>query len=152
MHLQSALCVGVDINGPSLGPGIHGVRADAAYLPFRSGMADVVTARGLLHHVDDVETVIGELARLVAADGWLFISEGTQLDDDTFADMNRELQAAGIPTERHPGFEPDRLAQWISATGLSVARMIIGGEATFATPPFVSRTYSTPRLLIGARR
>jgi SAM-dependent methyltransferase len=151
-YLQKALYVGVDIDGPSLGAGVNGVRADAANLPFRNGMADVVAAKGLLHHVDNVKTVVGEMARVVATDGWMFISDGTRLSDDSFAEMNRELRAAGLPTERHPGFEPGRLAKMIADAGLSVSRMILEGEATFATPPFVSRTYSTQRLLIGAHR
>lgn len=152
VRLRSAFFIGVDLDTSNIGAGVHGVGADAAHLPFRDRIADVVTSKGLLHHVDDVEMVINEMARVVASGGWLFISEATRFPDAVFAEMNRELQAAGLPTERHPGFDPDRLAQWIAQTGLSVARVITDGVATFATPPYVSRTYSTTRVLIAAHR
>lgn len=152
VQLRSTFFVGVDIDPSNIGPRVYGVGADAAHLPFRDRIADVMTAKGLLHHVEEVELVLNEMARVVASDGWLFISEATRFTDVDFADMNRELLAAGLPTERHPGFDPDRLAQWVSHAGLSVARVITDGVATFATPPFVSRTYSTTRVLVAAHR
>ena len=57
MHLQSPMDIGVDINEPNLGPGVHGVCADAADLPFRGGVADVVTVRGLQRGIVDTPKI-----------------------------------------------------------------------------------------------
>ena len=153
-RLRPGVCVGVDVYLPDteLGGGILGLRADAGRLPLRDRCATVVTARGLLHHVHEIEAVLVELARVVAPEGWLFVVEATRFDDETFAAMNRELEEAGHPPEPHPGIEPERLMGVLSGCGLSIARHMLSGEWTLATPPFVSRVYSVPKVLVAARR
>jgi len=50
------------------------VQADLTALPFDDGCFGTILCPGMLHIFDDVEGVTGELARVTAADGHLFMS------------------------------------------------------------------------------
>jgi len=65
---RAARVVGTDLSGHMLGLNPHPgrVQASATALPFADRAFDVVFAANLLHHVDDVPGVLGELARCSA--------------------------------------------------------------------------------------
>lgn len=150
-RLKPDLAVGLDIELGGTENGIVRICGDAGRSPIRTGTAGVVACNALLHHVDHPASVITEISRMISSGGWLFIAEGSRLVDSDFAQMNRELREAGLPVERHAGFEADRLTRWVEDSGMSVVRLEMDGESTFATPPFVSRAFTVPRLLIAAR-
>lgn len=73
------LLLGIDISEGALHHalklGYTGLRADLHNLPLISECADLVTANAVLHHVDCMETVLKEAARLVKPGGLLVTDE-----------------------------------------------------------------------------
>jgi ubiquinone/menaquinone biosynthesis C-methylase UbiE len=55
--------------------GLLPVVADAENLPLAAGAVDAVVMHGVLHHLPDVDRAIGEADRVLAAGGWLLVSE-----------------------------------------------------------------------------
>ena len=58
-----------------LGGNIQVCQADAAHLPIGPGSVDLVVCHQLLHHCSDPVSVLTELRRVLAPDGWLLVSE-----------------------------------------------------------------------------
>jgi 2-polyprenyl-3-methyl-5-hydroxy-6-metoxy-1,4-benzoquinol methylase len=89
--------------------------ADAAALPFRDGAFDVVAVHDGLHHLDDPEAAIAEMAR-VARDGVLILEPAraalTRLA--VRAGLAEEVEEAGNRVQRLAG--PD-VAQTLRAAG-----------------------------------
>lgn len=56
--------------------------------PLKSGIADLVTANALLHHIDDVEKVLAECARLVKPGGMLITDEDPILSQTAFSGLS----------------------------------------------------------------
>ncbi|MFC9894815.1 class I SAM-dependent methyltransferase [Nocardia sp. NPDC127579] len=50
-------------------PGVHGVRADAARMPFEDNTFDVLTARHMLYHVPEPATALAEFRRTTKPGG-----------------------------------------------------------------------------------
>lgn len=77
------LLVGVDVAAGSLemaaGLGYAAVLADAADVPLRSGIADIVAINASLHHCEDMAAVLREAARLLKPDGVLITDHDPQL-------------------------------------------------------------------------
>ncbi len=77
------LLVGVDVAAGSLelaaGVGYVAVLADAAKVPIRSGVADIVAINASLHHCEDMAAVLREGARLVKPGGLLITDHDPQL-------------------------------------------------------------------------
>lgn len=75
--------IGVDVAPGSLKfAAQHGyttVLADANHLPFKSGIADVVTLNAALHHTDNMASTLKEAARLVKPGGVLITDHDPQL-------------------------------------------------------------------------
>jgi ubiquinone/menaquinone biosynthesis C-methylase UbiE len=75
------------------------VQADATRLPFASGSFDVVVARGVLHHLPDVEAALREWRRVLADDGAVvLVSEPTRTVERHGAVLVRGL----LPLLRRP--------------------------------------------------
>lgn len=74
--------IGVDVAPKSLELagklGYTPVLADANNLPFKSGIADVVTLNATLHHCENMESVLKEAARLVKPGGVLVTDHDSQ--------------------------------------------------------------------------
>lgn len=128
------------------------VCADALGLPFRSSSCDLVVVRAVLHHLVPTGEALGELARVLRPSGRARITDGVALDPGEAAELDAELQAAGLPPEPIHGFDLDELTSEVERAGLGVVDLRIGGRATFATPPFVSRTYAAERFTLIAER
>lgn len=75
--------IGVDVAPESLNfaarQGYTPVLADANNLPFKSGVADIVTLNATLHHTDNMAAVLREAARLVKLGGVLITDHDPQL-------------------------------------------------------------------------
>jgi len=74
--------IGVDVAKTSLTfaekSGYIGVLADAHHLPFKSGVADIVTLNAALHHCENMDSVLKEAARLVKPGGRLITDHDPQ--------------------------------------------------------------------------
>jgi ubiquinone/menaquinone biosynthesis C-methylase UbiE len=77
------MLIGVDVAPGSLKiaakQGYIPVLADAHSLPFKSGIADLVTLNAALHHCDDMQQVLVEAGRLVKPGGVLITDHDPQL-------------------------------------------------------------------------
>ncbi|MEM1395492.1 MAG: class I SAM-dependent methyltransferase [Cyanobacteria bacterium P01_D01_bin.116] len=76
------LLIGVDISLGALKMarevGYTPILADAHYLPFVDGFADIVVANATVHHCDDMGRILAEAARLVRPGGLLFTDQDPQ--------------------------------------------------------------------------
>lgn len=76
------LLVGVDVAPKALEiakrQGYTPVLADANNLPFKSGMADIVSLNATLHHTENMDSVLKEAARLVKPGGVLITDHDPQ--------------------------------------------------------------------------
>jgi hypothetical protein len=93
-----------------------------------------------------------ELARVLRPNGLVRIADGVALPPDEAAALDKELRAAGLPPEPIYGFDLDELRAFATEAGLEVVDVRTRGRSTFATPPFVSRTYSSERFILTAQR
>lgn len=77
------LLVGIDVAAGALEMaaknGYVSVLADAAHVPLRSEVADIVAINASLHHCDDMAAVLREAARLVKPGGMLITDHDPQL-------------------------------------------------------------------------
>ncbi len=126
--------------------------ADALALPIRSSTCDQLIVESVLHHLVPTDDALRELARVLTPAGRLHITDGVALSPDEAATLDAELRAAGHPTEPVYGFDLDELTVMAAGAGLSVVDIQPNGRSTFATPPFVSRTYSTERFTLIAEQ
>lgn len=130
---------------------VHTVGGDVTSLPFVRSSFDLVTIRMLLHHLDPVQvaSAVVEATRVLAADGVIVVEDGERLAESDAAAMNTELGEAGIEPEPQPGIEVNTVTDEFRRLGFSTT-VTYAGEATFASPPFVSRRYVSQRFFVVA--
>ena len=101
-HICGYRHVGVDLMASGLEParrhGVLPVRGDATALPLRSGCADVVVAGEIFEHVRDLDSVVGEIARVLRPGGLVVA--------DTISDGVRARLEMVTVGERVPGGPP----------------------------------------------
>jgi len=82
LQAKPKMLIGVDVAPKSLElasqQGYTGVLADANNLPFKSGIADIVTLNATLHHTENMDSVLKEAARLVKPGGVLITDHDPQ--------------------------------------------------------------------------
>ena len=125
---------------------------DCLNVPLAASSADVLMFRGLLHHVEEVALALAEVQRLLGEGGFLLVQDGKRMPALLFEEMNEALSRSGLPREVHPGFDVQDLSEELSAQGLMVEEIVEGGTATFATPPYTPKVYSTGLFLLSARK
>ena len=128
------------------------VCADGARLPLRSGSVAALTARAVLHHFDDPAAAVAEFARALAPGGRCHLTDGVAMSPAEAAAMNAELTDAGLPGEPRGGIDLDHLVEACVRAGLTIVSVEVVGRAVFASPPHVSRVYSTDRFEVVAER
>lgn len=121
-------------------------------VPLAAGSAGVIVFRGLLHHVKEIALALAEVQRVLCEGGFLLVQNGKRMPDLLFEEMNEALSRSGLPREVHPGFDVEELTEELSAHGLMVEEIVEGGTATFATPPYTPKIYSTGLFLLSARK
>lgn len=104
-HVDGYRHVGVDLSARSLrtaaGHGVLPLRADAAALPLRDRVADVVIAGEIFEHVTDLPGVVAEISRVLRPDGVLVF--------DTINDTLWSRLSLVVVGERVPGGPPPRI-------------------------------------------
>ncbi|MEM9513987.1 MAG: methyltransferase domain-containing protein [Actinomycetota bacterium] len=128
------------------------VCADARAVPFRDGAVQSISMRAVLHHLAPIDDALNEVARVLANNGTLVVIDGVALDEVEVEALETELRAAGLPGEPVYGFDLNTLTVQLGEAGLAVEQIDIDGTATFATPPFVSREYTSHRFQLTARK
>src|SRR4051794_24946691 len=74
VHATAAAVVRLDRDAPPTAPGADFVQADAARLPFASDSFDAVIANHSLEHFDQLDSVLGEIGRILHASGALYVA------------------------------------------------------------------------------
>lgn len=69
-------------------PNINIIRADALFLPFRSGIFDITTAFETLEHCSNLDLVLNEIKRVTRFKGLVIVSVPTIDLNDTYGDKS----------------------------------------------------------------
>lgn len=97
--------IGVDVAPKSLelaaGLGYTPVLADANNLPFKSGIADIVTLNATLHHTENMHSILKEAARLVKPGGMLITDHDPQRSAWNYRGIAKLLWNARLVYYRH---------------------------------------------------
>ncbi|MFH1450628.1 MAG: methyltransferase domain-containing protein [archaeon] len=122
-----------DVYGFDLSPGMAAyantknpgnvVCGDVEHIPFKSKQFDLVTCRGVLHHLPDERKALKELRRILRKDGTLIISD-TSNDNILLRFVRRFIR-------KHKGFRTGELAQEIKKAGFDVKDVQYFGFLTF---------------------
>ncbi len=148
--------VGVDVDINALRTAVRStagwtfIGADGLALPLRDNSCADLHIQAVLHHLVPTATALGELARVLQPSGVLTIRDGVALDANEAAHLDDELRQAGHPSEPVYGFDLDELAELVRASGLVIEDIHMEGTATWATPPFVSKPYTSERFHLTA--
>ncbi len=155
---SASVTIGVDVDADALGdmrrasPRSVVVCADATSLPFRGDSIESVSLRAVLHHLVPLDAAIDEIARVLSHGSLVSVVDGVALDRDEVESLEAELGSAGRAGEPTYGFDLDELTVRLHESGLVVEQVELDGTATFATPPIVSRAYSSDRFRLTARK
>lgn len=87
-------------------------QGDIGALPLEDGCADTVILHQVLHYLPAPETAIGELARILAPGGRLFIVDFASHDLEALRDRDAHARL---------GFSDEQMRGWFSAAGLDYA-------------------------------
>jgi ubiquinone/menaquinone biosynthesis C-methylase UbiE len=126
LDISQEMLEGFDLSDLRDGLSVGLVRGDMAALPFATGQFDAIVCRSALHHMDDEQGVLAEIARVLAPDGRLVLGEP--------ANDNLLTRAARAWVKRRPSYGTihtiDRaytrrqLRELLSAAGLEVRREV----------------------------
>lgn len=149
-HPHARTSIGVDRDRASsqlAATTIPVVRADAQRLPFAAHTFDAVLARGVLHHLSDIDQFLAEAKRTLLPTGQLLILDAEPMPLAEFVEMSRQLTAAGVEPEPRKGIEAELLK--VSARQLRCVTMqeLPAGRWTHATPPYTDHEFSSPAWL-----
>ncbi|HXB66132.1 MAG TPA: class I SAM-dependent methyltransferase [Solirubrobacteraceae bacterium] len=87
-------------NAKRLGLKVKTVRADAEQLPFEDGSFDLVLGHAVLHHIPDLPTAFGEMARVLAPGGTLLFAGEPSLYGDRVARVPKRVAGTVAPLWR----------------------------------------------------
>lgn len=149
------LVLGLDVDRAALPDhpaGWSRLCADLLRPPLREASVQAAIARGVLHHVADLDAALARLTEVLRPGGILAIRDAVPLAPARFEAMNRQLAAAGKPAEPRNGLDPGPLGRALAALGLRTRRPVIVGTGTFATPPWVPEPYESAVFALHARK
>ncbi|MGH2854997.1 MAG: class I SAM-dependent methyltransferase, partial [Solirubrobacteraceae bacterium] len=87
-------------NAARLGLAVETVSADAERLPFADGSFELVLGHAVLHHIPDLPTAFGELARVLAPGGTLLFAGEPSRYGDRLARVPKRFAGAVAPMWR----------------------------------------------------
>ncbi len=90
----------LDANAKRLGLKVKTVSADAERLPFKDGSFDLVLGHAVLHHIPDLPTAFGELARVLAPGGTLLFAGEPSRSGDRIANVPKRFAGTVAPLWR----------------------------------------------------
>ncbi len=90
----------LDANAKQLGLKVKTVSADAERLPFKDGSFDLVLGHAVLHHIPDLATAFGELARVLAPGGTLMFAGEPSRAGDRLASVPKRFAGRIAPAWR----------------------------------------------------
>jgi SAM-dependent methyltransferase len=90
----------LEANAERLGLTVNTVSADAERLPFEDGSFDLVLGHAVLHHIPDLSTAFGELARVLAPGGTLLFAGEPSRYGDRLARVPKRFAGALAPLWR----------------------------------------------------
>lgn len=161
---SQAYFIGLDVDDSALGKarerirdGLRITRVDfvcgnCSSVPLAADSVDVIIFRALLHHIEQIECAFDEAKRILRKGGFLLIQDGEEIPMPLFEEMNTALRQGELPSEMHPGFNIDKLTEQLKKHNLVKEAVIREGVATFATPPYAPKVYSTGLFLLSARK
>jgi 2-polyprenyl-3-methyl-5-hydroxy-6-metoxy-1,4-benzoquinol methylase len=88
---------------------------DGGDLPFEEGSFEVVTMVNVLHHLDNPDAVLPEIARVLMPGGRLIVSDFTDRGFDILEEIHRE---EGHDHDRHAGETIDGFAARLADAGM----------------------------------
>ncbi len=104
--------------------GVAPVRGDVHHLPFATACADVVVAGEIFEHIDDVETMIDEIARVLRPGGFVIFDT---LNDTRWSRFSMITVGERVPGGPPPGIHdprlfvnPSRLMERFARNGITV--------------------------------
>ena len=148
-HLEGYRHLGVDLSAQSLllarEHGIEVVRGDVGALPFDDGIADLVVAGEIFEHVEDLEGVVAEIARVLKPGGTMVCDT---INDTWWARFSLvtvgERMPGGPPPQCHDPrlfVRPERLRAICAGHGIELA---LSG-LRFAVPDYAAFLFSRDR-------
>jgi SAM-dependent methyltransferase len=90
----------LDANAKRLGLKVKTVSADAEHLPFKDESFDLVLGHAVLHHIPDLATAFGELARVLAPGGTLMFAGEPSRAGDRLARVPKRFAGRIAPVWR----------------------------------------------------
>lgn len=124
--------------------GVTCLIGDAERIPLADRSVDVLLARGVLHHVQDLNAVLHEAYRVLTPGGRFVILDAVPMPTADYDRMTRQLHAQGLPTEPRNGLDPHDMAQQATEAGFARIVQARTGHWTHATPPYTSTTFTSP--------
>ncbi len=98
--ISPGMLAALGANAERLGLQVETVSADAERLPFEDGSFDLVVGHAVLHHLPDLPTAFGELARVLAPGGTLLFAGEPSRYGDRLARAPKRFAGAVAPLWR----------------------------------------------------
>lgn len=117
------------------GNGITGVRGNAEALPFPDNAFDVVVARHMLYHVDDIQAALHELRRVSA--GTVLVSTGSRYSTQYLDGMlARVVEDFGYSARSRvmARFCTENAAEWFATAGMQFDETFLTNALVFREP------------------
>jgi SAM-dependent methyltransferase len=114
-------CIGIDLDEnaarAAAATGVPCLVADARRLPLADRTVDEVLARGVLHHILNLQVVLGEIRRVLRPDGFLIAVDALPMQAEQYLEMSRQLTERGVSVEPRNGVDPGELTALAAAAG-----------------------------------
>jgi ubiquinone/menaquinone biosynthesis C-methylase UbiE len=98
--ISPGMLAALSANAAGLGLRVKTISADAERLPFKDGSFDLVLGHAVLHHIPDLPTAFGELARVLAPGGTLLFAGEPSRYGDRIAGVPKRLATTVAPLWR----------------------------------------------------
>lgn len=124
-------------------------QADVERLPFPDRCFDRVVSRRAFHHFPDPAPVLGEMARVCAANGAIVIEDQAPPPDPAAADVMTMIDRLRDPSHTR-AVDPDTWATLFAGAGLAIDALAFA-ERALDFDEWITRAHPTPTDAAGAR-